>query len=588
MAAHRWWKIEVTDSGRRFIYEIEMRESVGGADVTTSGGDTTGSDATSPGNAVDNDTGTAWTTNDTGNSWNLIYDFQSGTEKDIKEVAFYLNSFPIGNFNVYYSDNEVDWTLVATKSITFTGAGWYEVVIDDNYVVLSEEALSIIDGSLTIYPISILINNDTLSITDSSLTVLQNMPVTVTISNDTLSIAEGNLGILTVQTIGLNGSSLVITDGSITVSGTYAKQLTDILNVLDVPSKELNIYKVITSNIDVILTALEEYILYITDDLDISDVLTSQSIGSISVEDILNTNDLIRISFLIAALDTIDVLDTNTFLKEGYAAIDESILANLEKLTNLIGVTTITDAVDVQDFIEKPFVELLLEAIDVSSTLLPKLITAALQSEGFEINDVLVKLRLLSLTNEDNIEVLSTLESSGILGVILSDYITFTLIDDDGNDSTYYGWTYNPENHAVTNYALNFSELTNYQDKTYLANSTGLYLLDGNQDAGSYIQSTITTAGLTFGHRTEKQIPQVFLGIGGNHHIVTVSVDERTTAYYEMKGNLDDGLITKTLKPGKGLIGNTWQFTLVDVNQLDFDLDSLEFFPIFLGRKHRK
>ena len=111
--------------------------------------------------------------------------------------------------------------------------------------------------------------------------------------------------------------------------------------------------------------------------------------------------------------------------------------------------------------------------------------------------------------------------------------------------------------------------------------------MEGSRDEDAFIQSKITTAGLTFGKRTEKQIPQVFLGISGTEHVISVSTDEKSTVYYTTKSRPQDGLATKTLKIGKGLIGNTWQFSITDKDQDDFDLDSLEFFPIFLKRKHR-
>lgn len=593
MAVHRYWKVEVHGSSFRQnldIKEIELRESTGGADATTPS--TTidfSTEITSVANLIDNDTGT------TADAYNftsfpyVVFDFGSGTEVGI--VEFYLDSASTLDIDIvisYSDDNNNFYEAYSTYNYPVSSGSNYTFNWDPNYVVLSNDTLTISNNYLPIYPAIIVPSLDTLSITNDNLTVLINQEVNIPLSSDSLTITDGTLSVLTVQTIALSTDALSILDNTLTVSSIYTDAITDILNVLDINELELNVFKSVAENIDAIVTALDEYIAYLADDISYSDTLVSSYTGSIEVEDLININDLIRISFLIAALDNIDVLDTTTFLKESYSTIDEEILANLELLTNLAGTNIVTDYIDVQDFIEKPFVELLTEAIDATSSFLPSLIVASLASDDIHVDEVLVNLKLLNMSNSDAVEVLSTLNSNAILHNILSDYVTFTLLDEDGREHTYYGWAYNPDNHAVTNYDFNFSEVTNYKNSTYLANSSGLYLLDGNQDEGEYIQSQITTAGLNFGKRTEKQIPQVFIGIGGTNHIVTVSVDEQTTAYYELVGNQDDGLITKTLKPGKGLVGNTWQFSIIDVDQLGFDLTSLEFFPIFFGRKHRK
>lgn len=120
MAAHRYWRIYITASdGGTYVSlaEVELRSSIGGADLIGSGSVSASySNPSYPvSNSIDNNASTFWTTyTQTPPQW-WKYDFGEGNAYDIVEVALtprggaYYHESP-RNFTIDYSDNGTDWT----------------------------------------------------------------------------------------------------------------------------------------------------------------------------------------------------------------------------------------------------------------------------------------------------------------------------------------------------------------------------------------------------------------------------------------------------------------------------------------------
>lgn len=124
-SAHRYWRLlvstnevnsfEVTSSTLA-IAEIELRETISGSDVTGSG--TASADSTSGGttaaDAFDNNTATKWSSGTAGYPHWIKYDFGSGNDKSIVEVALTSpSSTPTQcarDFDVQWSDDDSAWT----------------------------------------------------------------------------------------------------------------------------------------------------------------------------------------------------------------------------------------------------------------------------------------------------------------------------------------------------------------------------------------------------------------------------------------------------------------------------------------------
>lgn len=129
MAAHRYWSIYCTATPDTYFsfQEIELRSSVGGADLTGSGTATASQTegGHTPADAVDNNSATFWGSySGTVPQW-WKYDFGAGNAFDIIEIAITArNDAYYGEagtaFLIQYSDDDSNW--VTQKSIS--GLSW--------------------------------------------------------------------------------------------------------------------------------------------------------------------------------------------------------------------------------------------------------------------------------------------------------------------------------------------------------------------------------------------------------------------------------------------------------------------------------
>jgi hypothetical protein len=121
MAAHRYWRIYITESvsaSNLDIREVEFRTSISGADVTGSGTASASSEAGGfeASKAFDNSSGTTWYTSSATRPQWLAYDFGSGNDQDIVEVQItsWSEAEHIRSWQFQHSDDGSAWTTLWT------------------------------------------------------------------------------------------------------------------------------------------------------------------------------------------------------------------------------------------------------------------------------------------------------------------------------------------------------------------------------------------------------------------------------------------------------------------------------------------
>lgn len=141
MAAHRYWRVFITATGSNVIgvSEIELRDTVGGADLTGSGtASASAIDGSNvPAQAVDNNTGTDWSTWPANPPQWWAYDFGAGNAYDIRQLRFTPRSgWPTEapkDFDLQYSDDGTTWvSKCGFAGVTYSGVGATTVTVPDS------------------------------------------------------------------------------------------------------------------------------------------------------------------------------------------------------------------------------------------------------------------------------------------------------------------------------------------------------------------------------------------------------------------------------------------------------------------------
>jgi hypothetical protein len=164
----------------------------------------------------------------------------------------------------------------------------------------------------------------------------------------------------------------------------------------------------------------------------------------------------------------------------------------------------------------------------------------------------------------------------------ISEVISFDIgvIDPGGGFTT---WAVNARTGATTeyqNYAFNSFASSGHR---YLgASSSGLYVLDGDDDDGTPTVATLRSGYSQFGGSRYSSFKAAYLGMRGDGDIF-LKLESGSGDSYTYQVKLQSQETTK-VRIGKGLRARYFAWELVTSGQ-DFDLDSVEFVPLVAQRR---
>ena len=209
--------------------------------------------------------------------------------------------------------------------------------------------------------------------------------------------------------------------------------------------------------------------------------------------------------------------------------------------------------------------------------------------EAVGVNEVLSASGAMGVTITDTTAGSDAVGSNLIADLLLKDQL-FTGVTLQLPDATYTGWVINTQAGAPTEYAgFDFNSLCEFDDQYFGAKSDGVYLLEGNDDAGTAIGARIALGQEDFGSSYEKRIERGYMGVRNDGTLVLkVTTRESDGNLHERWYQMDqtgDTIRTERVKLPKGLKATYWQFELANAQGADFELDVLELVPVILTRR---
>lgn len=144
-------------------------------------------------------------------------------------------------------------------------------------------------------------------------------------------------------------------------------------------------------------------------------------------------------------------------------------------------------------------------------------------------------------------------------------------------------WAINTRTGAVTEYQnYSFNSFCQNGHKYLGASASGLYELDGDDDAGSDIIAQIKSGFAQFGGSKYSSFKAAYLGMRGNGDII-LKLETGDNKSYTYQTVIQDMQSTK-VRLGKGLRARYFSFELISTGP-DFDLDTVEFIPLVAQRR---
>ena len=243
---------------------------------------------------------------------------------------------------------------------------------------------------------------------------------------------------------------------------------------------------------------------------------------------------------------------------------------------------TLAQALQLTDALLRFLTEDMIDGIALAEVLGVRLDAYATASDQLDLTDDIAPLFLLSATAADTIDIEAVSVEQMLFSPTLQDGIEISAgyLEPNGSFTT---WVMNARNGAVTeyqNYAFNsFAKLGD----TYIgAADTGVYELVGDTDDGDDIVARIKSGFMQFGGTHLSRLSAAYIAATGEG-VMVLKIITKEGQQYTYQADTRNGRSTK-VHMGKGQRSRYFAFELTSAGQ-DFDLDTLEFVPVVVGRR---
>jgi hypothetical protein len=264
-------------------------------------------------------------------------------------------------------------------------------------------------------------------------------------------------------------------------------------------------------------------------------------------------------------------------LREAYALITDSL--SLHSLANIFTPLTMADTVELNDTMARVYIGF--------AAMADQALIDATQTGTVTFAAVMADTVALDATALATMEGFAALRDQ-------CDFLLRANIDDE----IYVAWAVNAQLQAPTryvNYPFNsFLRQPEGNGWTYYGlTDTGLYKLEGDDDAGTDINAHIRLGLSDLGKRTLKQLASAYLGYTADGDlrlkVVLTNTDDgaREAHTYRLYAKGADSTRDGRVKVGKGLQSVYMDFVLENIDGSDFALDVVEFMALPLARRIR-
>ena len=153
-------------------------------------------------------------------------------------------------------------------------------------------------------------------------------------------------------------------------------------------------------------------------------------------------------------------------------------------------------------------------------------------------------------------------------------------------------WVYNVDSNATSRYEnYAYQSLATWQGRLFGTQPDGVYMLEGDDDAGSPIVASFATGNLTLPSEKDpgqagalKRLAAVYLGVASDQSLYMKIVSGGQEFMYVSRTS-NANMMQQRVDPGRGLRSTYYSFEVYNSQGSDFDLESIEFIPIKLSRR---
>lgn len=207
---------------------------------------------------------------------------------------------------------------------------------------------------------------------------------------------------------------------------------------------------------------------------------------------------------------------------------------------------------------------------------------------SLEVTDEATPTLHMLATVDSQLELSDDPEALLALMVELLDTVGFAVRFDTGSER-FAGYTLNLRNAAVSEYEnFHFNSMALVGGRAYGAREDGVYLLEGDTDAGDPIQAFVRTGVLNL--ESLSHVTKAWIGLTSSGDMIfkTITTDggKKKEHWYRMEPRPQGAPVESRFNPAKGVTSTFWQWELANVDGAYFELDMLKVWPLSIGRRY--
>lgn len=230
------------------------------------------------------------------------------------------------------------------------------------------------------------------------------------------------------------------------------------------------------------------------------------------------------------------------------------------------------------------------DAIAVADELQSQLVTAVLLVDQALAEDAIEGVVAMTMVISDSVDVSDPLTHILAAHEHVVDRVLAVLTFQIDGDA-YTGVALNTQTTAVSEYQqFPFNSLAEVGGKFYGCAADGIYLLEGPDDDGEPINSSIRTGLIRVADGKRARVPTAYFGYTSTGDlvmkVVTTQVDGmKREDWYKLEARHGAASHSTRVKIGRGLSSVYWSFELHSISGATFGLDSIQLLPMILERR---
>lgn len=325
-----------------------------------------------------------------------------------------------------------------------------------------------------------------------------------------------------------------------------------------------------------------------------SEILASSGTYYRVMADSAKASDALRAAMEMILTDTASAADLLVQIRAHFAALHDRALATDPMVSSATVSGQLFSAALTADLLANGFSAYLTSNAAATELFLSRLIAVATMLDSATATDATTNnLRLVATFTDEALATADLTSVARLLALLESGAEASIVFSIDGEQYT--AWVLNTENLATSqyiNYPFNSFATSPLSGKRYGAAADGLYLLEGDDDAGTPIEAYLRTGLMDLGTGHLKRLPEAYIGYTATGDMVFKAVvvspnGVKEEHWYRLEGRPASGTREDRPKVGKGLKSVYWQWELHNINGADFEIETVRLWPMALTRRVR-